>query len=86
MLGGGRVDDLLGVTVIDGPSRLLGEEPTSAFTNIVRSKGTPPGLLGVVAAGGVLLGYVTRGALGSDWVAGCCTVQEGADGGPTHGN
>ena len=75
VLGGGRLDDLLGAIVNDGLGHLLDEETTSGLKNVVHSKGTPPGILGVTTAGGVMVGHVVGGALGSDHVAGCRTLQ-----------
>ena len=77
VIGKDIVNDLLGAFVNGGLGSLLGEDPTSGITDIVLSKGTPPGLLGVAATGGVLLGYAVGGVMGSYWVAGCSTLQDG---------
>mmetsp|Transcript_46656 Transcript_46656/g.99004 ORF Transcript_46656/g.99004 Transcript_46656/m.99004 type:complete len:217 (+) Transcript_46656:672-1322(+) len=53
ILGGGRVDDLLGTSVNDGLSLFLGEEDAGGLADIVGSEGTPADLLGVAAAGGL---------------------------------
>jgi hypothetical protein len=50
ILGGGRVNDLLGSTIDDGLGRLLGEENTSGLTDVVSTESTPADLLGVTAA------------------------------------
>merc|ERR1719253_1396180 len=53
ILGGGRVDHLLGTSINDGLGTLLREEDTGGLAHVVGSKGTPPNLLGVTAAGGL---------------------------------
>merc|ERR1712127_908885 len=50
ILGGGRVDHLLGAAIEDGLGRLLGEEDAGGLAHVVGPKGTPPDLLGVAAA------------------------------------
>jgi hypothetical protein len=50
ILGGGRVDDLLGSSIDDRLGLLLGEEDTSRLANIVGSEGTPTNFLGVAAS------------------------------------
>mmetsp|Transcript_4289 Transcript_4289/g.4790 ORF Transcript_4289/g.4790 Transcript_4289/m.4790 type:complete len:304 (+) Transcript_4289:309-1220(+) len=49
ILGGGRVDDLLGTSIDDGLGGLLGEEDTGGLANVVSSEGTPADLLRVTA-------------------------------------
>mmetsp|Transcript_12458 Transcript_12458/g.36725 ORF Transcript_12458/g.36725 Transcript_12458/m.36725 type:complete len:389 (-) Transcript_12458:198-1364(-) len=51
ILGGGRVDHLLGASINDGLGTLLGEEHASGLAHVVSSEGAPPDLLGVTAAG-----------------------------------
>lgn len=53
ILGGGRVDNLLGTSVDDGLSLLLGEEDSGGFADVVGSEGTPANLLGVTATRGL---------------------------------
>mmetsp|Transcript_27631 Transcript_27631/g.56627 ORF Transcript_27631/g.56627 Transcript_27631/m.56627 type:complete len:414 (+) Transcript_27631:378-1619(+) len=53
ILGGGRVDDLLGTAINDGLGLLLGQEHTGGLAHVVSTKGTPPDLLGVTAARGL---------------------------------
>jgi hypothetical protein len=53
ILGGGRVDDLLGASVDDGLGLLLGEEDSGGLADVVGAEGTPADLLGVAAAGGL---------------------------------
>lgn len=53
ILGGGRVDDLLGSSVEDGLGLLLGEEDSGGLADVVGSEGAPADLLGVAAAGGL---------------------------------
>ena len=84
-LGRGILYDLIGTTVNYLLGCLFVEEPTSGITTVVRSKGTP-GLLEVISVGGVVVIHVVGGALGCDQVAGFCTIQDGADGGQSHGN
>jgi hypothetical protein len=50
ILGGGRVDDLLGTAIDDGLGRFLGEEDTGGLADVVSTEGTPTDLLGVTAA------------------------------------
>jgi len=51
ILGRSRVDNLLGTSIKDGLSRLLGEEDSGGLADVVGSEGTPADLLGVTAAG-----------------------------------
>ena len=53
VLGGGRVDDLLGASVEDGLGSRLGEEDSGRLADVVGAEGTPADLLGVAAAGGL---------------------------------
>ena len=86
VLDGVRVDDPIDATVNDVLVRILGEKPTSGLTKVVLSKSTPPSLLGVIKAVGVLVGHVVGVTLGSDRVPGCCTMQDIADSGSNLGN
>ena len=51
ILGRSRVDNLLGTSIKDGLSRLLGEEDSGGLADVIGSEGTPADLLGVTAAG-----------------------------------
>mmetsp|Transcript_21693 Transcript_21693/g.31038 ORF Transcript_21693/g.31038 Transcript_21693/m.31038 type:complete len:201 (+) Transcript_21693:664-1266(+) len=51
ILGGGRVDNLLGTSVNDGLGLLLGEEDSGGLADVVSSEGAPANLLRVTAAG-----------------------------------
>ena len=51
ILGRRRVDDLLGTSINDGLSLLLGEEDTGGFADVVSVEGTPTDFLRVTASG-----------------------------------
>ena len=53
ILGGGRVDDLLGSSINDGLGLLLGEENSGGFADVFCSLFSPADFLGVTAAGGL---------------------------------
>ena len=53
ILGGGRVDDLLGTSVNDGLGLFLGEENTGGLADVVSTEGTPADFLRVTAARGL---------------------------------
>ena len=66
---GGQGEDLLGAAINDGVFGLLSEKDVRGLADTVGDEGTPPDLVGVTAADGVILALAGHAVSGAHWQA-----------------